>query len=100
MTAVITIRCHCKKTHANASHETGLGEILKSLGVDSLVVTGLTASGCVRASAIDRVQHDFKIVISEEVASYRYMASHKGNLLDLNAKYVDVFRLTDLLALL
>ena len=89
-----------EKTHASAFHETGLAEILKSQGVDSLVVTGLTTSGCVRASAGDGLQHNFKVVIPEEATSDRDMAAHKGNLLDLNAKYVDVLGLEEVLAML
>ena len=89
-----------EKTHASAFHETGLAEILKSQGVDSLVVTGLTTSGCVRASAVDGLQHNFKVVIPEEATSDRDMAAHKGNLLDLNAKYVDVLGLEEVLAML
>ena len=89
-----------EKTHASAFHETGLAEILKSQGVDSLVVTGLTTSGCVRASAVDGLQHNFKVVIPEEATSDRDMAAHKGNLLDLNAKYVDVLGLEEVLTLL
>ena len=89
-----------EKTHASAFHETGLAEILKNQGIDSLVVTGLTTSGCVRASAVDGLQHNFKVVIPEEATSDRDMAAHKGNLLDLNAKYVDVLGLEEVLTLL
>ena len=89
-----------EKTHASAFHETELAEILKTQGIDSLVVTGLTTSGCVRASAVDGLQHNFKVVIPEEATSDRDMAAHKGNLLDLNAKYVDVLGLEEVLAML
>ena len=89
-----------EKTHASAFHETGLAEILKNQGIDSLVVTGLTTSGCVRASAVDGLQHNFKVVIPEEATSDRDMAAHEGNLLDLNAKYVDVLGLEEVLRLL
>ena len=89
-----------EKTHASAFHETGLAEILKNQGIDSLVVTGLTTSGCVRASAVDGLQHNFKVVIPEEATSDRDMAAHEGNLLDLNAKYVDVMGLEEVLTLL
>ena len=89
-----------EKTHASAFHETGLAEILKNQGIDSLVVTGLTTSGCVRASAVDGLQYNFKVVIPEEATSDRDMAAHEGNLLDLNAKYVDVMGLEEVLTLL
>ena len=89
-----------EKTHASAFHETGLAETLKNQGIDSLVVTGLTTSGCVRASAVDGLQHNFKVVIPAEATSDRDMAAHEGNLLDLNAKYVDVLELEEVLTLL
>ena len=66
----------------------------------SLVVTGLTTSGCVRASAVDGLQHNFKVVIVEEATGDRDLAAHNANLYDLNAKYVDVLPLEETLQLL
>ena len=77
-----------------------MAETLKNQGIDSLVVTGLTTSGCVRASAVDGLQHNFKVVIPKEATSDRDMAAHEGNLLDLNAKYADVMALEEVLAML
>ena len=68
--------------------------------IDSLVVTGLTTSGCVRASAVDGLQHNFKVVIPEEATGDRDPSAHQANLYDLNAKYVDVMPLDKVLALL
>lgn len=89
-----------EKTHASAFHETGLAEQLRTKGVDSLVIAGLTTSGCVRATAVDGLQHNFKVVVPEEATGDRDDKAHYANLYDLNAKYVDVLSLTKTLALL
>jgi nicotinamidase-related amidase len=89
-----------EKTHASAFHGTGLADLLAEQGIDSLVVTGLTTSGCVRASAVDGLQHNFKVVIVEEATGDRDLAAHNANLYDLNAKYVDVLPLEETLQLL
>ena len=89
-----------EKTHASAFHGTDLADQLQSIGIDSLVVTGLTTSGCVRASAVDGLQHNFKVVVPEEATGDRDPSAHRANLYDLNAKYVDVMPLDKVLALL
>ena len=89
-----------EKTHASAFHGTNLAGQLRSEGVDSLVVTGLTTSGCVRASAVDGLQHNFKVVMPEEATGDRDPSAHDANMYDLNAKYVDVMSLDKVLALL
>ncbi len=89
-----------EKTHASAFHGTELAELLRREGIDSLVVTGLTTSGCVRASAVDGLQHNFKCVIPEEATGDRDPSAHQANLYDLNAKYVDVLPLDKVLTLL
>ena len=89
-----------EKTHASAFHGTNLADQLRSIGIDSLVVTGLTTSGCVRASAVDGLQHNLKVVIPEEATGDRDQSAHQANLYDLNAKYVDVMPLDKVLALL
>ena len=89
-----------EKTHASAFHGTDLADQLQSIGIDSLVVTGLTTSGCVRASAVDGLQYNFKVVVPEEATGDRDPSAHDANLYDLNAKYVDVMPLDIVLALL
>ena len=79
-----------EKQWASAFHKTDLDQQLKSLGVDSLVITGLTTSGCVRATAVDGLQHEFQVVIAEEAVGDRNQDAHKANLFDLDAKYADV----------
>ena len=89
-----------EKTHASAFHGTNVADQLRSAGIDSLVVTGLTTSGCVRASAVDGLQHNLKVVIPEEATGDRDQSAQQANLYDLNAKYVDVMPLDKVLALL
>ena len=89
-----------EKTHASAFHGTNLADQLQSIGIDSLVVTGLTTSGCVRASAVDGLQYNFKVIVPEEASGDRDLSAHQANLYDLNAKYVDVLSLEETLALL
>jgi len=67
-----------------------LSEQLGAAGVDTLVVTGLTTSGCVRASAVDALQNDLKVIVPREATGDRDIAAHKANLHDLDAKYADV----------
>lgn len=79
-----------EKTAASAFHGTDLAQQLRALNVDSLVVTGLTTSGCVRATAVDGLQENFKVVVARDAVGDRNENAHKANLFDLNAKYADV----------
>ena len=89
-----------EKTHASAFHGTDLNARLQAAHVDSVVVTGLTTSGCVRASAVDALQYNYKVVVPIEAVGDRNTAAHEANLYDLNAKYADVLSLEDTLNLL
>ena len=74
---------------------TGLTGYLIDLGVDSLIVTGTTTSGCVRATVVDAFSYNYKISVVEECCFDRGEVSHKINLFDMNAKYADVVSLTE-----
>lgn len=63
---------------------------LNFLDVDTLIITGCTTSGCLRATTVDAYSYNFKVVIPEETAFDRFEASHAINLFDLNCKYADV----------
>ncbi|SFD24677.1 Nicotinamidase-related amidase [Bosea sp. CRIB-10] len=63
---------------------------LNFFDVDTLILTGCTTSGCLRATAVDAYSYNFKVVIPEETAFDRFQASHAINLFDLNCKYADV----------
>ncbi len=86
-----------EKQWASGFFKTDLDESLRELGVDSLVVTGLTTSGCVRATAVDGLQYDYKVVVPVEAVGDRNPDAHRANLFDLNAKYADVLDLDTVL---
>ncbi|MEQ8859741.1 MAG: isochorismatase family protein [Pseudomonadales bacterium] len=79
-----------EKTHASAFHRTELDAWLQSAGVDTVIVTGFTTSGCVRASAVDALQHDYRTLVVVDAVGDRDAAAHAANLRDLSLKYADV----------
>lgn len=89
-----------EKQWASAFHRTGLHEQLQARGVDSLVVTGLTTSGCVRATVVDGLQYDYRVVVVREAVGDRNADAHRANLHDMQAKYADVVALDTVLAML
>jgi maleamate amidohydrolase len=89
-----------EKQWASGFFKTDLDKSLRALGVDSLVVTGLTTSGCVRATAVDGLQNDYKVVVPAEAVGDRNPDAHRANLFDLNAKYVDVLDLAGVLTII
>ncbi|MVU78125.1 isochorismatase family protein [Nocardia sp. ET3-3] len=88
------------KQYASAFHGTSLAATLTVLGVDTVLVTGLTTSGCVRASATDALQHGFRPLVVADACGDRDPRLHEANLLDLDAKYADVIDLDAALAAL
>ena len=86
-----------EKLHASGFHGTDLDDWLKAEGVDSLVVTGLTTSGCVRATAVDGLQNNYRVLVPREASGDRDEQAHEANLYDLNAKYADVVSVADVL---
>ncbi len=89
-----------EKQWASAFFGTDLDEQLRAAGADSLVVTGLTTSGCVRATVVDGLQYNFAVVVAEEAVGDRNSDAHAANLFDMNAKYADVVKLAQLEAML
>jgi len=67
-----------------------LHAILTAMGVDTLLMTGCTTSGCIRASAVDAVQDGFRPIVIRECVGDRHDGPHEANLFDINAKYGDV----------
>jgi maleamate amidohydrolase len=68
--------------------------------VDSVMLTGLTTSGCVRATCVDAMSHGFRTSVIAEACGDRHAAPHEANLFDMNAKYADVVGETDATAFL
>lgn len=87
-----------EKQWASAFFGTDLSKQLRALAVDSLVVTGLTTSGCVRASAVDGLQNNFQVVVAREAVGDRNLDAHQANLFDLNAKYADVLGVDEIIS--
>ncbi len=86
------------KQYASAFFGTNLASTLRAQGVDTVVLCGLSTSGCVRASGVDAVQHGFRPVVVADACGDRAPEPHLANLFDLDAKYADVVSLADALA--
>jgi maleamate amidohydrolase len=86
------------KQYASAFFGTTLAATLHTAGVDTLVVTGVSTSGCVRASAMDALNSGFRPQVVRQACADRTEALHEANLADLDAKYADVVDLPDALA--
>lgn len=78
------------KQYPSAFFGTSLASTLTAMGVDSVLLTGLTTSGCVRASCVDAMSHGFRTAVIAEACGDRHSAPHEANLFDMNAKYADV----------
>lgn len=78
------------KQYASAFFGTSLASLLTSCGVDTLLLTGCSTSGCIRATAVDGMQHGFRVIVPRECVADRHIAPHEANLFDINAKYGDV----------
>lgn len=86
------------KQYASAFFGTSLAATLNAHRVDTCIVTGLTTSGCVRATALDAMQHGFVPVVVREACGDRDPRPHEANLFDLQAKYADVVSETEAIA--
>jgi nicotinamidase-related amidase len=88
------------KKYASCFYGTDLVSRLVAASVDTLIITGCTTSGCVRASAVDSCQIGFRPVVVPEAVGDRSQLAHDQSLFDLNAKYADVVSLDETLAYL
>lgn len=88
------------KQFPSAFFQTDLVERLARAGVDTVLVTGLTTSGCVRATAVDALSHDLRLVVPREAVGDRDQPAHEANLHDIDAKYGEVVALDAALAML
>jgi len=85
------------KTYASAFFATPLTSLLVAAGVDTVIVVGCSTSGCVRATAVDGLQHGFRVIVPAECVGDRDPAPHHANLFDIDAKYGDVMPLAAVL---
>jgi nicotinamidase-related amidase len=81
------------KQYASSFHGTSLAATLTASGIDTLLICGLTTSGCIRATATDALQNGFRPLVVDEACGDRDRRLHEANLLDLEAKYADVLSL-------
>jgi nicotinamidase-related amidase len=88
------------KKYASCFFGTDLTSRLLARGVDTLLITGCTTSGCVRATAVDACQIGFRPMVVREGVGDRSAAAHGQSLFDLDAKYADVVSIAQTLAYL
>jgi maleamate amidohydrolase len=88
------------KRHPSAFFGTPLASYLVQAGVDSLVVTGCTTSGCVRGSVVDAFSYNYKVAVPSDAVYDRSPVVHEVNLFDMAQKYADVSTTAELLTAL
>ncbi|MGJ8669325.1 MAG: isochorismatase family protein [Oceanococcus sp.] len=86
-----------EKQWASGFFATDLAQKLREMDADSLVITGLTTSGCVRATVLDGMQHEYPVVVPREAVGDRNVQAHEANLHDMHAKYAEVQSLDEVL---
>ena len=89
-----------EKRYASAFFGTHLASTLTASGIDTLIVTGCTTSGCVRATVVDALQHGFRAIVPPECVGDRSAEQHGANLVDIDGKYGDVVDLPTVIAYL
>ena len=88
------------KKYASAFFGTDLLTRLNTLRIDTIILTGCTTSGCVRATAVDGLQNGFRVMVAHEAVGDRAQGAHDQSLFDLNAKYADVVSVAEVLTYL
>jgi maleamate amidohydrolase len=83
------------KKYASAFFGTDLQAELTTHRVDTLVIAGVTTSGCVRATAVDSLQHGYRTIVPADAVGDRAEGPHRANLFDIDAKYGDVVETDD-----
>jgi maleamate amidohydrolase len=88
---------YCKR-HPSAFFGTDLAGWLTMRGVDTLIVSGCTTSGCIRATVVDAIGYGLRPIVPEECVGDRALGPHEANLFDIQMKYADVLPLAEVLA--
>lgn len=89
-----------RKTQPSAFFGNSLASWLSHRGVDTLLVAGCTTSGCVRATVVDAMGHNFRPIVVEDCVGDRSLDAHEANLFDMRQKYADITLCCDVLAAL
>jgi maleamate amidohydrolase len=87
-----------RKTGPSAFFGTSLSAWLNAKGVDSLLVTGATTSGCVRASVIDAISYNYRTTVVTDCCGDRALGPHEANLFDMGQKYADLLTVEEAIA--
>ncbi len=85
-----------RKTQPSAFFGTNLAAWYVSKSVDTVIVTGCTTSGCVRASVIDSMSYNFKTVVASDGVGDRALGPHDANLFDMEQKYADLMTCSEI----
>ena len=88
------------KSKPSAFFGTPLAALLNYMKADSIILTGMVTSGCIRATALDAFNYNYRVVIPTECVADRSQISHEVSLFDLDAKYASVLPLNEVLGLL
>lgn len=86
------------KRMASAFHETNLGSVFNFHNIDTVVVTGGSTSGCVRATVVDSLSRSFRTIVPEECVADKHESPHFANLYDMALKYADVIPVQEVLS--
>lgn len=87
-----------RKTGPSAFFGTSLSAWLNAKGVDTLIVTGATTSGCVRASVIDSISYNYRTTVVTDCCGDRALGPHEANLFDMGQKYADLMTADEAIA--
>lgn len=79
-----------RKQGASGFFGTGLAAFLTARGADTVIVVGCTTSGCVRATVVDSMQHNFRTIVATDCVGDRAIGPHEANLFDMGQKYADL----------
>ena len=86
------------KNYPSGFFGTTLASTLHTQGIDTIILIGCSTSGCVRATAVDAIQHGFRVVVPRECVGDRHDGPHDASLFDIHAKYGDVLALSEVQA--
>lgn len=88
------------KQYASAFFGTSLAATLTAMRIDTVAITGFSTSGCVRATALDALQHGFIPYVVRDACGDRAPGPHESSLFDLQAKYAEVVSEAELIELI
>src|SRR5437870_12413912 len=88
------------KKYPSAFFHTHLVSLLIADRIDTLILTGCSTSGCIRATAVDAVSYGYRVAVPEQAVSDRWQAPHEASLFDIDAKYGDVVAVSEVVGYL